>query len=241
MQMTLSSKTERVFLCFPEQTVIYCMQINISGACREERRRVHLAYDEDLIAGKLRRWEKYLLRFRLPDWEEIPNIGLYMDQVVMLLMGYLDYMPPELKDEQVVTAAAINNYVRKGIMPSPDKKKYFREHIAYLVMICTLKQSLSIAMLQKLLPTGNGEAEVRPVYEAYVRRHRESARFFVQQVRAAAAGILKHPDAGEDAVKNTEDLIASTAIVSGFARLMAEKLLLLDGCDLETGGSIEIE
>ena len=42
-------------------------------------------------------------------------------------------------------------------------------------------------------------------------------------------------------MKNTEDLIASTAIVSGFARLMAEKLLLLDGCDLETGGSIEIE
>ena len=200
-----------------------------------------MAYSEELIAGKLRRWEKYILRFRLPEWEEIPNIGLYMDQVVMLLMGYLDYMPPELKEEQVVTAAAINNYVRKGIMPSPEKKKYYREHIAYLVMICTLKQSLSIAMLQKLLPTGRGEEEVRPVYEAYVRLHRESARFFVRQVRAASANILKHPDAGEDAVENTEDLIASTAIVGGFARLLAEKLLLLDGCTLENGGSIEVE
>ena len=199
-----------------------------------------MAYCEELVAGKLRRWEKYLLRFRLPDWEEIPNIGLYMDQVVVLLMGYLDYMPPELKEEQVVTAAAINNYVRKGIMPSPEKKKYYREHIAYLVMICTLKQSLSIAMLQKLLPTGRGEEEVRPVYEAYVRRHRESAGFFVEQVRAAAAGILKHPDAAENAVESTEDLIASTAIVGGFARLLAEKLLLLDGCTLEPGGSIEI-
>ena len=200
-----------------------------------------MAYSEELIAGKLRRWEKYILRFRLPEWEEIPNIGLYMDQVVMLLMGYLDYMPPEQKEEQVVTAAAINNYVRKGIMPSPEKKKYYREHIAYLVMICTLKQSLSIAMLQKLLPVGRGEEAVRPVYEAYVRRHSESARFFVRQVRAASANILKHPDAGEDAVDNTEDLIASTAIVGGFARLLAEKLLLLDGCDLETGGSIEVE
>ena len=200
-----------------------------------------MAYCEELIAGKLRRWEKYLLRFRLPEWEEIPNIGLYMDQVVMLLMGYLDYMPPELKEEQVVTAAAINNYVRKGIMPSPEKKKYYREHIAYLVMICTLKQSLSIAMLQKLLPTGRGEEEVRPVYEAYVRRHRESAAFFVAQVRTAAANILKHSDASADAVENTEDLIASTAIVGGFARLLAEKLLLLEGCTLENGGSIEME
>ena len=121
-----------------------------------------MAYSEELIAGKLRRWEKYILRFRLPEWEEIPNIGLYMDQVVMLLMGYLDYMPPELKEEQVVTAAAINNYVRKGIMPSPEKKKYYREHIAYLVMICTLKQSLSIAMLQKLLPTGRGRRRSGP-------------------------------------------------------------------------------
>ncbi len=200
-----------------------------------------MAYSEELIAGKLRRWEKYLLRFRLPDWEEIPNIGLYMDQVVVLLMGYLDYMPPELKDEQVVTAAAINNYVRKGIMPSPEKKKYYREHIAYLVMICTLKQSLSIAMLQKLLPTGRGEEEVRPIYEAYVRRHRESAKYFVQQVRQIAAAILKHEEVPECAVENTEDLIASTAIVGGFARLLAEKLLLLEGCTLEDGGSIQVE
>ena len=200
-----------------------------------------MAYSEELIAGKLRRWEKYLLRFRLPTWEEIPNIGLYMDQVVALLMGYLDYMPPELKEEQVVTAAAINNYVRKGIMPSPEKKKYYRVHIAYLIMICTLKQSLSIAMLQKLLPKGQEEAEVRPTYEAYVHQHSESAHFFVQSVRLAAANILKHADATEDAVANTEELIASTAIVGGFARLLAEKLLLLEGCTLEDGGSIEIE
>ena len=63
----------------------------------------------------------------------------------------------------------------------------------------------------------------------------------MRQVRAASANILKHSDAGEDAVENTEDLIASTAIVGGFARLLAEKLLLLDGCTLENGGSIEVE
>ena len=221
--------------------MIYCTQITDPRRQPGGKKARSMAYSEELIAGKLRRWEKYILRFRLPEWEEIPNIGLYMDQVVMLLMEYLDYMPPELKEEQVVTAAAINNYVRKGIMPSPEKKKYYREHIAYLVMICTLKQSLSIAMLQKLLPEGREEAEVRTVYEAYVRQHSASARFFVRSVRVAAAGILKHADATEDAVENTEELIASTAIVGGFARLLAEKLLLLEGCTLEDGGSIEVE
>ena len=45
-----------------------------------------MPYDKDLIAGKLRRWEKYLDRFRLPGWEEIPDFGLYMEQVTVLLM-----------------------------------------------------------------------------------------------------------------------------------------------------------
>ena len=52
-----------------------------------------MTYDKDLIAGKLRRWEKYLLNYRLPAWEEIHDIGLYMDQVVTLLKQYLDYLP----------------------------------------------------------------------------------------------------------------------------------------------------
>ena len=43
-----------------------------------------MAYCKELIAAKLRRWEKYLLRFRLPSWEAIPNMGLYMEQVVEL-------------------------------------------------------------------------------------------------------------------------------------------------------------
>ena len=117
MLITMSSGGIVKFLCFPEEDVIYYTKTTTSGSSRKERRRVHLAYNEELIAGKLRRWEKYILRFRLPDWEEIPNIGLYMDQVVMLLMGYLDYMPPELKDEEHITSAAINNYVRTKIMP----------------------------------------------------------------------------------------------------------------------------
>ena len=57
-----------------------------------------MKYDEALIAGKLRRWEKYLDNYRLPEWEEIPDFGLYMEQVIVLLKQYLDYMPPELKE-----------------------------------------------------------------------------------------------------------------------------------------------
>lgn len=199
-----------------------------------------MAYDKALVAGKLRRWEKYLIRFRLPAWEEIPNFGLYMEQVVDLLRGYLDYMPPELKDEDVVTSSAINNYVRRGIMPGPKKKKYYRTHIAYLLMICTLKQSLNMNMIMTILPKGDDEEQVRLVYDSFSQRHAMAAEYFVEQVRNAAGELLDHADSSATAVHTTEELITSSAIIASFARLLAEKLLLLDEKTLENGGSIEI-
>ena len=174
-----------------------------------------MSYDKALIAGKLRRWEKHLMRFRLPEWDEIPDFGLYMEQTVDLLRKYLDYLPPELKNEEVVTSSAINNYVRRGIMPGPIKKKYYRPHIACLLMICTLKQSLNMSMIKIALPTCEcsadarcdecakspvGSAEnsctsgVRSAYESFISRHDLTAKYFVQQVRLASAALLDHDE-----------------------------------------------
>ena len=89
-----------------------------------------MQYDKALVAAKLRRWETYLNNYRLPAWEQIPDLGLYMEQVVAFLRQCLDYLPPELKDEEFITAAAINNYVRTNIMPEPIKKRYYRIHMA---------------------------------------------------------------------------------------------------------------
>lgn len=185
-------------------------------------------YDKDYVASKLRRWEKFLREFRLPLWDEIPDLGLYMDQILVLLTQYLDYLPPEIKEEKVITSSTVNNYVRIKAMPEPVKKKYYRVHIAYLIMICTLKQSLSISTLQNLIPMGLSEDEVREIYSAYVAKHRATAQYFIEQVKAAATPILRDPEL-TDATSQTTDLIAAAAIAGGFARLMSEKLLLLEG------------
>ena len=140
--------------------------IGAKGVCK------FMAYDNDLIAGKLRRWEKYLEHYRLPAWEQIPDFGLYMEQVVQLLKQYLSYLPPGLKQSQTITSAAINNYVRTKMLPEPRKKKYYRVHIAYLIMICTLKQSLSLSMLQTLLPGNLPEEDVRRAYSSFAQRHK---------------------------------------------------------------------
>ena len=186
-------------------------------------------YDNDLIAAKLRRWETYLDRYRLPAWEEIPDIGLYMEQVVVVLKQHLDYLPPELKEEQCITAAAVNNYVRNKQMPQPVKKRYYRVHLAYLLMICSLKQGLSLSLIQRLLPADLSEEELKVVYERYAERHHLAALYFSRQVRLCAADFLHHEERNELASDRPEDMIAASAVVGGFARLLAEKLLLLEG------------
>lgn len=194
-----------------------------------------MRYDNRLTAAKLRRWETYLHDYRLPSWEDIPDLGLYMEQVLALLRQYLDYLPPELKDEQFITAATINNYVRNRFMPEPCRKKYYRVHIAYLIMICTLKQTLSIATLHSMIPVGLSEQEVREIYSAYAEKHRLAAEYFIQQVRLAAGPILAHERTQFAlATSETSELISEIAILSGLSRLLAEKLLLLEGKDLET-------
>lgn len=199
-----------------------------------------MAYDNALVAGKLRRWEHYLDSFRLPSWEEIPDFGLYMEQVITLLKDYLDYLPPELKDEQFITASTINNYVRMHVMPEPVKKRYYRRHIAYLIIILTLKQSLNIALIQKIIPMGLDESEIAKIYGTYALRHRQAAQYFMEQVRLAAGPILNHKETTALSTGNPEELIALTAIMGGFTRLLAEKLLLLEGKDLSDGGSIAL-
>ena len=95
--------------------------------------------------------------------------------------------------------------------------------------------------MQKLLPPSAEESAVREAYESYAAQHNRTATYFVRQVRQASDQILDHAEPSETSVAQTEELIAASAIVSGFARLLAEKLTLLDDKTLETGGNIAIE
>ena len=190
-----------------------------------------MQYDKDLVAHKLRRWDKFITDYHLPEWETIPDFGLYMDQVIVLLEQYLSFIPsPAGTKEHFVTSSTINNYVRLKIMPAPVKRKYHRVHIAYLVMILTMKQSLSISDVQKVIPPDSSEEEVRVVYENYSEKFRRLALFFNQQVQSGAEGIHTPGQSTDNAV---ELLVIESALIAGFSKILAEKLIRLCGADTE--------
>lgn len=91
-----------------------------------------------------------IVKHKLPFWDELPEIDLYIDQVITLMDKYLSFHKTD-ENSPVVTHAMINNYVKLGMMPAPVRKKYSREHVAYLIIICSLKQALPISDIKDLI------------------------------------------------------------------------------------------
>ena len=107
-----------------------------------------------------------IMKIHIPRWNELPEIDLYLDQVVNYLEKYLEQYNAN-KEDKIITKTMINNYVKLGIMPAPKKKKYSREHIAYLIVICVLKQVYSISDIGKLISLTIQSFELSKAYNRF--------------------------------------------------------------------------
>ena len=104
--------------------------------------------------------------FYIPRWEELPSIDLYLDQIVTVLEKYLQNHIGK-KEDKIITKTMINNYVKYGILKPPVKKKYNKEHIARLFVICILKQIYSISDIDELIKLAISRAEAKKAYNKF--------------------------------------------------------------------------
>ncbi len=88
--------------------------------------------------------DKDLINYHCPRWNELPEIELYVDQVVSIIQKNLAVFSKD-KETPVITSSMINNYVKNNILEAPEKKKYKREHLAKLFVICICKKLMSIS------------------------------------------------------------------------------------------------
>lgn len=112
--------------------------------------------------------EQAIEYFYIPKWEEIPNISLYLDQAVTLLEDYLKpfTLDPE---EKVITKTMINNYVKQNIIKTPVNKKYNKDHIGTLFVICILKQVYSINDISNLIKLSFKNNAPQEAYNKFTR------------------------------------------------------------------------
>ena len=104
--------------------------------------------------------------FSYPKWEDIPNIDLYLDQVLLYVNQICAPISPD--KEKGLTASMVNNYVKHGYLTKPDKKKYQRKQIARLIAITTLKSVFSIQEIAQTLNTLQAQASSDQLYDAFV-------------------------------------------------------------------------
>ena len=82
---------------------------------------------------------------------DLPNIELYMDQVTTFMDERLKNTTRNPGGDKILTKTMINNYAKNNLLPSPNKKKYSKEHMLLLIFIYYFKGVMSIGDIQTLL------------------------------------------------------------------------------------------
>ncbi len=109
--------------------------------------------------------KKSLLNIHLPRWEEFPAFELYIDQVISFVSESLAEF--SFGDEPIITASMINNYVKNGVLHAPVKKKYNREHLAKLVVICIGKRMLPLSHISDSIALMTRVFEISEGYDVF--------------------------------------------------------------------------
>lgn len=94
-------------------------------------------------------------------WETLPDLALYMDQLI-------SYMPRQLirfAEGDALTSAMVNNYIKDGLLPRAEGKRYGKEHLAWLTAICALKSVISMREMAVLFEAMDKEKGAQERYD----------------------------------------------------------------------------
>ena len=123
-------------------------------------------------------------RERPAPWKELPDIALYMDQLI-------SYMPRQLirfDEGNALTPAMVNNYIKDGLVPRAQGKKYGREHLVYLTVVAAVKQVLSVRDMKALLTGAAEPVDPQRLYQVFQDGLDEALRNTVAHMRGFPQG-----------------------------------------------------
>ena len=104
-----------------------------------------------------------IINYHCPRFNELPKVSLYKDQVITYIEDVLNPININ-KEEKILTPTMLNSYVKQKVVSPPKDKKYNEKHLAYLIVVCTLKHVFSLHDICILI---NKQLEKYPVEIAY--------------------------------------------------------------------------
>ncbi|CUB55877.1 DUF1836 domain-containing protein [Bacillus cereus] len=161
--------------------------------------------------------------------EDIPNVDLYVDQVVQLFENtYADTTRTD--DEKVLTKTMINNYAKGKLFIPIKNKKYSKEHMILISLIYQLKGALSINDIKSSLEHINESLlsddsfELNTLYKDYLTLTENNVESFKQDVNNRVSEVSEISSL-EDSKLEKFLLLNSLVNMSNMYRRLAEKLV----------------
>lgn len=99
--------------------------------------------------------------FRLPRYHELPDVGLYLDQVVRYVNRYI------LLKENELTLSMVSNYVKQKLIPGPVKKSYGAESIAYLIFMAYAKMVVPLGDIRFMISVQQDSYSLAVAYDYF--------------------------------------------------------------------------
>ena len=115
--------------------------------------------------------------FHLPRYEELPDVGLYLEQTAKYISEFLSPL-----EEGSLTPSMVSNYVKKGLIRNPVKKQYGREQIAYLFFIALTKNVLSLDGLINFIALQKRTYSLQKAYDYFCEQF-ENTLLFTAEVK----------------------------------------------------------
>lgn len=173
---------------------------------------------ENLPKNKLDEWVKEYRHFDLTAWERLPDLELYMDQLINYL-GRMLKLQEKNENAPLLTASMVNNYVKAGYVERPQHKKYNKEHIAALYMLCSVKGNLSVPDASLLLTMLSEYCPISEIYTAFGERQREIAEELSGKI------LEENPNGEEGKSQELLNMALDLTLRATAERLVAERLL----------------
>ena len=161
-----------------------------------------------------------LKELKLPRYKDLPDFGIYSEQLVEIVNKALEAM---FDKDNKLTKSMVNNYVKHKIMPSPIKKRYFRNHIVYCIVITVFKNNLSIAEIDGGILHELKKSSVEESYNYFCDK--------IESVMRLIIDILDKQESPETKMTATIDVDLdkrnglTLAIVSVCTKVITQKLL----------------
>ena len=135
-------------------------------------------------------------KFSLPAFNEIPDIGLYLEQTCQFINQSLAPF-----SELYLTNSMISNYVKKGIIEKPIKKRYSRQQIARLIFIAFAKPVLSLDNLKIAIKMQDNSYNIDIAYQ-YLIEESINCLEYVYQLKTQLDNIGKTQTAEKEILRN---------------------------------------